>query len=113
MTFLIFADLSIESIPGSVDKIDNELVELAACNAVRDGRNKIFLYFRGQRDELFWSASETGDGKVSFSQPMSLTEQTILTGYASLSVLPAAKGIMIYGVKDGGEGLEAFLDPWA
>ncbi|KAH7188099.1 uncharacterized protein B0J16DRAFT_370102 [Fusarium flagelliforme] len=102
-----------DNIPSSAHKIDNQLVEFSACNAVRDGKNKIFIYFRGQGDELFWSASETADGKISFSEPLSLTEQTILTGYASLSVLPAAKGIMIYCIKDGGEGLEAFLDPWA
>ncbi|KAI1267833.1 hypothetical protein F5Y18DRAFT_376645 [Xylariaceae sp. FL1019] len=72
----------------------------------------VYIYFRGQGRKLYYTSSENLGDKILFSAPKLLQDMTYLENRASLSVLPSAGGIMIYGIKDGGEGLEAFLDPW-
>ncbi|KAI0149614.1 hypothetical protein GGR57DRAFT_515055 [Xylariaceae sp. FL1272] len=99
-------------IEGTETVIDGKLIALAATNAEKNGRKMIYIYFRGQQNKLYYTSSDNLGQTLQFSAPKLLHDLTYLEPRASLSVLPSADGIMIYGIKKGGEALEAFLDPW-
>lgn len=100
-----------EDIPESKDKVKRELVELAATHAVKNGKELIYIYLRGGDDgKIYWSSAEIAKGGSQFSIPKGLSQSTSLDRRSSLALLPDANGIVIYGIKKGGEGIECFHD---
>jgi hypothetical protein len=102
-------------IPDSGFYVDNVPAEFAAANTVKDGANVIFIYFRGEKNKLYRASSKTTDGKFSFSKPQSITEGPTLVKNASLSVVPdlERESNVIYAMKFGSKGFNAFDDKWA
>jgi hypothetical protein len=88
------------------------MIELAATSAVKDGKKLIYIYFRGQESKLYWSAGEPSDKGVRFSRPKPIAQSTKLDMRSSLALLPDEEGIVIYGIKKSGNGIEAFHDPF-
>ncbi|KAH7217529.1 hypothetical protein BKA60DRAFT_648851 [Fusarium oxysporum] len=96
---------------GSKTVLDKELIELAATSAVKNGKELIYIYFRGQASNLYWSAAELTKNGAKFSTPENL-KQIKMDRRSSLAVLPHDEGIVVYGIKKSGDGIEAFLDPF-
>ncbi|KAM6515603.1 hypothetical protein FALCPG4_013822 [Fusarium falciforme] len=97
-------------IPESKNVVDKELVELAATHAVKNGKQLIYIYFRGQGGSIYWSSAELTKNGAQFSPPKDLEQKTKLDRRSSLALLPDADGIVLYGIKKGGEGIECFHD---
>ncbi|KIL89182.1 hypothetical protein FAVG1_07576 [Fusarium avenaceum] len=93
-------------IPDSKNVIDKELVELAATHAVKNGKELIYIYFRGQGGSIYWSSAEIAKGGARFSRPKDLEQKTKLDRRSSLALLPDADGIVLYGIKKGGKNAD-------